>query len=148
MGSIHCMSRRAIDDEVMWNMMRRADLRGLISLLAILALALALVVGAGCSSDSPSDESTDTETESDAATEEEAADDEATEDAGAADEGMSDGEALVQERCTVCHDLIRVEGADYDRAGWEANVDRMIQNGANLTPEERDTVVDFLAAGS
>ena len=137
------MSRRAIDDEVMWNMTRRTDLRGLISLLAILALALALVVGAGCSSDTSSDESTDTETESDAATE-----DEATEDAGAADEGMSDGEALVQERCTVCHDLTRVEEADYDRAGWEASVDRMIQNGANLTPEERDAIVDFLSAGS
>ena len=37
--------------------------------------------------------------------------------------------------------------ADYDRAGWEASVDRMIQNGAQLTPEERDAVVDFLAAG-
>ena len=134
----------------MWKMKKRPDLRALISLLAILALALALVLGAGCTSDG--DEPADAESE--AATEEEAAEDDAvedeaaTEDAGTADEGMSDGEQLVQERCTVCHDLTRVEEADYDQAGWEASVDRMIQNGANLTPEERDVVVEYLAAGN
>jgi cytochrome c5 len=134
-------------------MKSRPDLRGVIALIAILALSLALLLGAGCTSDEGEEEST----ESEAAEEEEAAEDEAVEDeavgeeteddAGTADEGMSSGEQLVQERCTVCHDLTRVEAADYDRAGWEASVDRMIQNGAQLTPEERDAVVDFLAAG-
>jgi cytochrome c5 len=144
------MSRHTTDEKVMWNMAKRPDLRALISLLAVLTLVLALALGAGCTSDD--DESADTDSE--AATEEEAVEDEAVEDeaeaddAGTADEGMSEGEQLVQERCTGCHDLTRVEAADYDQAGWEANVDRMIQNGASLTPEERDVVVEYLAAGN
>jgi cytochrome c5 len=130
-------------------MAKRPDMRALISLLAILALALALVLGAGCTSDDeePADTDSEAATEEEAVEEEAAEEDAATEDASTADEGMADGEQLVQERCTVCHDLTRVEAADYDEAGWEASVDRMIQNGANLTPEERDIVVDFLAAG-
>ena len=55
------------------------------------------------------------------------------------------GEKLVNERCTVCHDLGRVEAANYDRAGWESAVDRMIARGAKLNPEDRQQVIDYLS---
>ena len=57
-----------------------------------------------------------------------------------------DGMALVQERCTVCHTLDRVNAATYDQAGWEQLVDRMIRNGARLNAEERLAVIDYLAS--
>jgi predicted lipoprotein with Yx(FWY)xxD motif len=57
-----------------------------------------------------------------------------------------DGAALVAERCTVCHTRERIDNAQKDRAGWEATVDRMIGNGAKLTPEEREAVIEFLSS--
>lgn len=57
-----------------------------------------------------------------------------------------DGAALVAERCTVCHTRERIDNASKDRAGWEATVDRMIGNGAKLTPEERAAVIEFLSS--
>ena len=56
-----------------------------------------------------------------------------------------DGQVLLQERCTVCHDLVRVTGAKKDRAGWEQSVDRMIGKGAELNAEERDVLIGYLA---
>jgi cytochrome c5 len=56
----------------------------------------------------------------------------------------SEGETLVQERCTECHDLARVESASKDRAGWEENVTRMVAKGAELNEEEQAIVVDYL----
>jgi len=57
------------------------------------------------------------------------------------------GEELVNTRCTVCHTRERIDAASKDRAGWEATVDRMISYGAQLTPEEREAVLDYLAGG-
>ena len=57
----------------------------------------------------------------------------------------ADGMVLLEERCTVCHDLERVVSAQKDREGWEQTVDRMIRRGANLNTEERDILVDYLA---
>ncbi|MCZ7542190.1 MAG: hypothetical protein M5R40_01010 [Anaerolineae bacterium] len=59
---------------------------------------------------------------------------------------MLGGEALVAERCTVCHNADRINAAEKDHAGWEATVDRMISNGAQLTDEERAAVIDYLAS--
>jgi cytochrome c5 len=58
--------------------------------------------------------------------------------------GSLDGQTLLQERCTVCHNLNRVDSASYDRAGWEASVDRMIARGAQLSEEERAILIDYL----
>ncbi|MBN1966012.1 MAG: hypothetical protein JW910_15290 [Anaerolineae bacterium] len=66
---------------------------------------------------------------------------------GAMDSGTSstlDGAALVAERCTVCHSADRIQRADKDEAGWTATVDRMIGNGAQLSAEERDAVIEYL----
>lgn len=67
----------------------------------------------------------------------------ATEDAGG-DTGMLDGNALVDERCTVCHSRERIDAADKDEAGWTETVDRMISNGAQLNDEERAAVIQYL----
>ncbi|HML24967.1 MAG TPA: hypothetical protein PKD09_25155 [Aggregatilinea sp.] len=61
-----------------------------------------------------------------------------------AGEATMTGEELLQERCTVCHDLARVDSADKDEAGWTATVDRMIGYGAQLNAGERQAVIDYL----
>ncbi len=57
-----------------------------------------------------------------------------------------DGNALVDERCTVCHSRERIDAADKDEAGWTETVDRMIGNGAQLSAEERQAVIDYLVS--
>ncbi len=57
-----------------------------------------------------------------------------------------DGNALVSERCTVCHSRDRIDQASKDRAGWETTVDRMIGNGAQLSADERVAVIDYLSS--
>jgi cytochrome c5 len=56
-----------------------------------------------------------------------------------------DGQALLDERCTVCHSLSRVENAKHSLEEWRATVERMIDHGAILTPEEASALVDYLA---
>ena len=55
-----------------------------------------------------------------------------------------DGEALVAERCTVCHSRERIDAADKDEAGWTTTVERMIGNGAVLSDEEKAAVIAYL----
>jgi cytochrome c5 len=57
-----------------------------------------------------------------------------------------DANALIDERCTVCHSRERIDAATKDVAGWTATVDRMIGNGAQLTPEEREALIQFLSS--
>ena len=57
-----------------------------------------------------------------------------------------DGNALVNERCTVCHSRDRIDNATHDRAGWQATVDRMISYGAQLNADERQAVIDYLSS--
>ena len=56
-----------------------------------------------------------------------------------------DGKALVQERCTQCHDLKRVETAKKTRDEWKTNVERMVSLGAQLDEGEQEAVIDYLA---
>ena len=58
-----------------------------------------------------------------------------------------DGAALVKERCTQCHDLMRVERrAGQDRAWWERTVERMEGKRTDLLSDaERNAVLDHLA---
>ena len=60
--------------------------------------------------------------------------------------GALDGEALVMERCTVCHSADRINAATKDAAGWTATVDRMIGYGAQLNEAERAAVIEYLAS--
>ena len=56
------------------------------------------------------------------------------------------GEALVQKQCAICHTIERIDTANLDRAGWERNVDLMIDKGARLNEAERKIVVDYLSS--
>ena len=56
-----------------------------------------------------------------------------------------DGQALVQERCTECHSLGRVERAGKTEAGWKANVERMVKKGTQLSQKEQIAVIQYLA---
>jgi cytochrome c5 len=58
----------------------------------------------------------------------------------------SDGAQFLQERCTVCHTLSRIEDQRLSAADWKVIVDRMISKGAKLTADEETLLVDYLAA--
>ena len=55
------------------------------------------------------------------------------------------GKAIVATRCIGCHEIGRVNNAKYDRDGWQMAVDRMVLSGAQLTDEQMELVVDYLA---
>ena len=59
--------------------------------------------------------------------------------------GTLDGQALVEKRCTRCHGLDQIEGAQKTADEWRANVERMVAKGAELNAEEQDVVIQYLA---
>jgi hypothetical protein len=56
-----------------------------------------------------------------------------------------DGKALVEDRCTKCHGLETVTGAQKSSEGWQSTVDRMIGHGAQLDAAETAAVIDHLS---
>ena len=54
------------------------------------------------------------------------------------------GAALVQERCTKCHDLGRVKRARKTEEGWRTTVKRMVGKGAQLNQAEQEAVIQYL----
>ena len=57
-----------------------------------------------------------------------------------------DGASLVQERCTMCHPLSRIENSRHSAAEWKTIVDTMISRGAQLSADEETALVNWLAA--
>jgi len=57
----------------------------------------------------------------------------------------SAGQTLMQQRCTVCHSTARITSAHMTADQWKATVDKMINNGAQLSPTEEQTLVTYLA---
>jgi hypothetical protein len=55
-----------------------------------------------------------------------------------------DGQALVEERCTVCHNLQTITGTKKSADGWQSTVERMIGKGAQLDDAEQAVVVEHL----
>lgn len=53
---------------------------------------------------------------------------------------------LVESSCSQCHGLDQVWEAQKDAAGWDSTVRRMEANGLQLTDEERQRIVDYLAS--
>ena len=92
----------------------------LISILFLVALAGALLASCGSSS-SPTPASTSS--------------------GGSA----SDGQTLMQTRCTVCHSSDRITTAHKTADQWKATVDHMISNGAQLSSQEEQTLINYLA---
>jgi len=56
-----------------------------------------------------------------------------------------DAKPLLEERCTSCHDLGRVERANKTNEEWKAMVERMVEKGAQLNQAEQEAVIQYLA---
>ncbi len=57
-----------------------------------------------------------------------------------------DGQALMQQRCSVCHSLDRVTSAHKTFDQWTVTLQRMIAHGAQLNPQEEQALLAYLAA--
>ncbi len=59
---------------------------------------------------------------------------------------VSEGRELVATACTKCHDLAGLEAYKgyWNRAQWFAMVASMVENGAELAPDEQEVVTDYL----
>ena len=55
------------------------------------------------------------------------------------------GRALLEQRCTKCHTLDRVESASKSSAGWGLNVREMVGKGAELNASEQEVLIDYLS---
>jgi cytochrome c5 len=56
-----------------------------------------------------------------------------------------DGKALLQDRCTACHNLQRAVSRGGNATQWKATVDNMIRQGAQLSADEETALVNYLA---
>ena len=95
-----------------------------ISISSILLLILLVgILVAACGSSSPAPAST----------------------SGSTGGSTTDGQTLMQTRCTVCHSADRITSAQKTAAQWKTTVDKMINNGAQISPAEEQTLVNYLA---
>jgi mono/diheme cytochrome c family protein len=58
---------------------------------------------------------------------------------------QDDGAALLEQRCSVCHPSARPKSKQKTPEQWEATVTRMMGKGAQLTPEEKKGLIDYLS---
>jgi len=56
-----------------------------------------------------------------------------------------DGKALLEQRCTACHTLDRVERASKSAAGWGLNVRQMVAKGSELNASEQEVLIEYLS---
>jgi competence ComEA-like helix-hairpin-helix protein len=56
-----------------------------------------------------------------------------------------EGQAIVQQKCAGCHALKVVTGKRAPRQQWSTIVDQMITRGADVSDDEIDTLLDYLA---
>lgn len=52
---------------------------------------------------------------------------------------------LFESRCSVCHSTSIPKNARKNKAQWQETVGRMMAKGAKLTPEEKKSLVGYLA---
>ena len=55
------------------------------------------------------------------------------------------GKELVEAICALCHELDRIRVQEFTRAEWTSEIKGMISEGAPVTDEEFDWIVDYLA---
>jgi len=58
---------------------------------------------------------------------------------------LSVGQALMENRCSTCHPVSQVQAARYNQEGWLSVTQRMVSKGAQLSPEQVEQVVEYLA---
>jgi hypothetical protein len=56
-----------------------------------------------------------------------------------------DGKTLLEQRCNDCHSADYVKGLMGTADQWAGLVHAMVQNGADLTPEEEKVLAQYLA---
>jgi cytochrome c5 len=56
------------------------------------------------------------------------------------------GQELVATRCNLCHDLERVASPKRHKTDWPIIVANMVARGATASPEEAQSISDYLAA--
>jgi cytochrome c5 len=55
------------------------------------------------------------------------------------------GKELVETRCGLCHDLERVASVKRQKQAWPVIVANMVAWGATASPDEANTITDYLA---
>jgi hypothetical protein len=55
------------------------------------------------------------------------------------------GKSLVEAVCTACHSLERVVAKRATKAEWQDKVLEMLQEDPDITQQERDQIVEYLA---
>jgi cytochrome c5 len=58
----------------------------------------------------------------------------------------SGSEAVYKRACLSCHEDDLIESQRLSRAGWVRSIEKMVRWGANVPAEEKDGLVDYLAA--
>jgi len=59
-------------------------------------------------------------------------------------EYLTKAKGCFEQACGVCHGLERPLSKTFDKAGWEKTVERMHDNGAEVSKEQRAQVVAYL----
>jgi len=54
--------------------------------------------------------------------------------------------ALIEERCSGCHNTAIIYNANFDESRWSSVIDQMIQKGAVLSDAEKVQIIDWLLA--
>jgi cytochrome c5 len=60
-------------------------------------------------------------------------------------EAKDRGRELVEDVCTYCHNLDRLQGKELSREEWRGLTKGMISEGAPVTDEELSMILDYLA---
>ena len=61
-----------------------------------------------------------------------------------AEPATDDTRALIVEKCSGCHSADRVFNEDYTQEEWSEVFDDMIAKGAEVTPDEKAIMIDWL----
>ena len=54
------------------------------------------------------------------------------------------GERLINQRCTSCHDVRRIQVQAMDKDEWTTTINNMIAKGANVSNDELPVLLDYL----
>ena len=55
------------------------------------------------------------------------------------------GLELINQRCIFCHNTVQIFSQHKTPEAWSATVEQMANRGAEVSPEEMKTIVDYLA---
>jgi cytochrome c5 len=59
---------------------------------------------------------------------------------------QSEAGAILQTSCSICHEVSVITDAKKSEADWEATLNRMVAQGASITPAEFATLKTYLVA--